>query len=88
MKIEDDMAFLRGINIGGQRQLIWNDLRKMFFHIGFNDINTINQTAWSFQGRQIRDPRRQYVQQNFARVQNTWDEISRAAADKSCPAFL
>jgi uncharacterized protein (DUF1697 family) len=35
------LAFLRGINVGGNRKVPMGDLQKLFFELGFTDVKTL-----------------------------------------------
>ena len=39
------IAILRGINVGGNRKILMLDLKKIFFDLGFIDIQTYIQSG-------------------------------------------
>ena len=39
------VAFLRGINVGGHKQIAMSDLRRFFTGLGFSDVSTVIQSG-------------------------------------------
>ena len=45
LRMKKNIAILRGINVGGRRKILMNELKEMFKELGFREVHTYIQSG-------------------------------------------